>query len=129
MTSPLTGRGRSPVRANPMDTFSRRRYVDRGNFGPGRAVSKSEGALYRVGEPFVPGRAQWDAGAKYHFGRGGHELMLFWPGISGDVERDVARARARFALIREGCLVVLAYRFGRAVPWGTAPFAWHLSPG
>src|SRR4051812_38634644 len=111
-----------------MDFLGRRSGVDGDGPGSDRDGPPDRAALYRVGEPFVPGRARWDEGAKYRFGRRGHELMLFRAGPSEDVVRDVARGQARFALVREGCLVVLAYRFARSVPWGTAPFAWHLSP-
>ncbi|MBX6315668.1 MAG: hypothetical protein IRY99_22550, partial [Isosphaeraceae bacterium] len=67
--------------------------------------------------------------AEYRFRRGRHELVLTARGATPALVEAVARGEAEFALIVEGPLLVLGYRFGTAVPWSaTAPFYWHLLP-
>ncbi len=41
---------------------------------------------------------------------------------------DVRRSPAEFAMIVEHPVIVLAYRFGTSIPWGDAPYSWHLQP-
>jgi hypothetical protein len=82
-----------------------------------------------VGEPFEPGCSSWPEGTRYQFGLSGHELLICRLGIGPDLEEAVRRGPAEFALIVEPPLIVLAYRFGRVIPWSTAPFSWHMLPG
>jgi hypothetical protein len=84
--------------------------------------------VYRVGERFHRGRADWPAGSEFAFGPGGHELTLFRSGIGPELIDDVRRGPAEFALIVEQPVVVLAYRFGDSIPWEDAPYSWHLQP-
>jgi hypothetical protein len=84
--------------------------------------------IYRVGEPFHPGHPEWPSGAEFAFGPAGYELTLFHRGIAPAVEDAVERGPAEFALIVRPSVIVLAYRFGDAIPWGDAPYSWHLQP-
>jgi hypothetical protein len=84
--------------------------------------------VYRVGESFYRGRSEWPPGAEFAFGPAGHELTLFHPGITPDVVDAVRRGPAEFALIVRPPVIVLAYRFGDSIPWGDAPYSWHLQP-
>jgi hypothetical protein len=95
-----------------------------------RGISRTgKGRPYRVGEPLQEGRTRWPKGAHYAYGVDGHELTLFWPGVTAEVERAVAREDAEFALVCEPPLLIFAYRFGAAVPWADVPYAWHLTVG
>lgn len=84
--------------------------------------------VYRVGELFYRGRRRWPAKAEFAFGPGGHELTLFHPEIGPGVIDDVRRGPAEFALIVEPPILVLAYRFGDAIPWEDTAYSWHLQP-
>ncbi len=83
---------------------------------------------YRVGEPFHRGRRDWPAGSEFAFGLAGHELTLFHPEIGPDLIDDVRRGPAEFGLIVRQPVIVLAYRFGDAIPWEDTPYSWHLQP-
>jgi hypothetical protein len=84
-----------------------------------------EGAPNRYGAD----RARWHTGAEYRYRRGGHELVLALHGITDLQAEAVAGGEAEFALVVEGPLPVLGYRFGAAVPWAaTAPFHWQGLP-
>lgn len=64
-------------------------------------------------------------GAHYRYRRGTHELRLALLGPADRQVDDVAHGEAEFALIVEGPLIVLGYRFGEAIPWSAAaPFHW-----
>ncbi len=92
----------------------------------GRAVVPA----YRVGESFVRGRRRWPSGAEFSFGPAGAELTLFHPGrpVPPAVVEAVQGGPAEFALIVRPGVLVLAYRFGDAIPWADAPYSWHLQP-
>jgi hypothetical protein len=83
---------------------------------------------YRVGEKLRPGSRSWPEGARYSYGLCGHELILSQPRVDPALEKAVGRGPVEFALVVEAPLIVLIYRFGNVVPWGNAPFAWHLQP-
>jgi hypothetical protein len=84
--------------------------------------------IYRVGEPFCRGYQTWPEGAQFACGRGGHELTLFCSDIDDDMVNEVRRGQAEFALIVQPSVIVLAYRFGRSIPWNDVPYSWHLQP-
>jgi hypothetical protein len=84
--------------------------------------------LYRVGEPFRRHRSSWPAGAYFTCSPGGLELTLFQPRIHAEVVHEVSQGPAEFAMFVEPPLLVLAYRFGRSIPWTDVPYSWHLQP-
>ena len=84
--------------------------------------------VYRVGEPFRSGRSAWPEGAQFNYNVAGHELTLFYSNIRDDMIDEVRRGQAEFAMIVEHPVIVLAYRFGNSIPWGDAPYSWHLQP-
>ena len=90
---------------------------------PGGRVRSPLAQVYRVGEPFYPGNREWPPGADFAFGPAGYELTLFHREIAPAVEDAVRRGTAEFALIVRPSLIVLAYRFGDAIPWGTPRIA------
>lgn len=74
-------------------------------------------------------RARRHTGAEYRYRRGDHELVLSLHGITDLQAEAVAGGEAEFALMIEGPLLVLGYRFGDAVPWAaTAPLHWQGLP-
>jgi hypothetical protein len=95
---------------------------------PLRRVRRPVAPVYRVGELLHRGRRRWPSGAEFAFGPGGHELTVFSAGIGPDLVDAVRRGPAEFALVVEGPVIVLAYRFGESIPWGDAPYCWHLQP-
>ncbi len=84
--------------------------------------------IYRVGELFRQGHHSWPAGSRFTSSPGGLELTLFEPNVSDDMVDEVRGGQAEFALISEPSVIVLAYRFGQAIPWEDVPYAWHLQP-
>jgi len=82
--------------------------------------------VYRVGELFHRERRSWPGGAQFTCGPGGYELTLFHPEVREDLVNAVRRGPAEFALIVETQVIVLAYRFGEAIPWNDVPYSWHL---
>jgi hypothetical protein len=71
----------------------------------------------------------WPGGARYDYRRGAHELVLSSRGVDDRQAATIGRAEAEFALVVEGPLLVLGYRFGVSGPWSyTAPFNWHMVP-
>src|SRR5689334_12341456 len=78
--------------------------------------------VYRVGEPLQRGRRRWPAGAQYAYGPAGHELTLFHRAVDESMVQDVRSGEAEFAVITRPPVIVLAYRFGAAIPWSDAPY-------
>src|SRR3954451_10298344 len=71
----------------------------------------------------------WIESAEYQYRLGRHRLTLAFPGVPSRLEAAVGGAEAEFALVVEGPLLVLGYRFGDAVPWSwAAPYNWHFAP-
>jgi hypothetical protein len=98
-------------------------------FETNRVRTQAEGRVvptYRVGEPFRRARGSWPEGAQFYHSPAGHELTLFHSDITEDMVQDVRQGHSEFALIVEPPVIVLAYRFGRSIPWGDAPYSWHL---
>src|SRR5271165_692018 len=83
-------------------------------------------SVYRVGERFRQGHYNWPEGAQFTYGPGGLELTLFHKNICDDLISDVRRGSAEFALIVDLPIMVLAYRFGKSMPWNDVPYSWHL---
>lgn len=81
---------------------------------------------YRVGEPYIAGRVGWPERVEYNFRGGGHELRMFLPGLRAREVRAVRQEPAEFGLLVEGDVLLFLYRFGAAIPWGDAPYSWHL---
>lgn len=84
--------------------------------------------LYRVGERLRKGRHSWPDGAQFAYSPAGHELTLFRTDIDAEVTNEIGRGEAEFALVVELPVLVLAYRFGRLIPWNDTPYCWHLQP-
>jgi hypothetical protein len=84
--------------------------------------------VYRVGELFHHDRQSWPARSRFSYSPGGLELTLFEREIRADMIEDVRRGESEFALLIEPPVIVLAYRFGQAIPWDDAPYTWHLQP-
>jgi hypothetical protein len=83
---------------------------------------------YRVGEPLRKGRQRWPVASQYVHGHHGHELTLFLPQIDQQRIDDVKRGDAEFAVVAWHPLLLLAYRFGRSIPWSDVPYCWHMQP-
>ena len=84
--------------------------------------------IYRVGELFRQGYESWPAGSRFTYSPGGLELTLFYPDIHDSMIDDVRQGESEFAIISEPPVIVLAYRFGKAIPWEDVPYTWHLQP-
>lgn len=83
---------------------------------------------YEVGQPYLPGRTRWPAGADYNWRAGQHELRLFFSRLGDREVRDVRTREAEFGLYVEQPLIVLLYRFGASIPWSDAPYSIWLVP-
>jgi hypothetical protein len=84
--------------------------------------------LYRVGEPLQRGRRHWPSGTQYIHGIRGHELTIFLPHVGEQLAENVKNGEGEFAVIAKLPLIVLAFRFGRSVPWSDVPYCWHMQP-
>jgi hypothetical protein len=82
--------------------------------------------VYRVGEYFRRSVRNWPEGAEFTHGPAGFELTLFRCKIDDLAVEEVRSGRAEFALIVESPVLVLAYQFGKALPWSDVPYYWHL---
>ena len=77
----------------------------------------------------TPARIPWLGGSEYQYRLGRHKLILTTCGVASRHEAAVGRAKAEFAFVIEGPLLVLGYRFGAALPWSwAAPYNWHFAP-
>jgi hypothetical protein len=81
-----------------------------------------------VGKPYHPNVSTWPEGGEYNFRAGQHELLLRFGNLKPEEIRDVAEAVCEFALTVEQGIIFLLYRFGRAIDWSDAPYAWRLVP-
>lgn len=95
---------------------------------PSPPVRRPVAPRYRVGELLQPGRRRWPAACQYAYGTNGHELTLFVRNISNRLIHDIRQEDAEFALIAKSPVVLLAFRFGQAIPWSDAPFCVHMHP-
>ena len=83
---------------------------------------------YSVDALYNPNRTSWPECAQYNYRGGEHELLLFWRAPARDEVNDVRKGEAEFALLVEGDVVWLLYRFGNSVRWSDAPFTIHRVP-
>jgi len=82
----------------------------------------------QVGQLYHPNRTRWPEVAEFNFDAAGYELRLFM-GSPTPAEVDAVRsAPADLALLDLAGSVWLLYRFEPGVPWGDAPYTWHLVP-
>jgi hypothetical protein len=98
-----------------------RRTGERRNTG-----SRSTGPVYRVGEYFRRDIRTWPEGAEFSHSPAGFELTLFRSKVDDLAIEGIRTGRAEFALIVESPVLVMAYRFGKAIPWSDVPYYWHL---
>lgn len=87
---------------------------------------------YSVSQRYHPDRASWPDGVtQYNYRSGGHELILFLARPRSTEVQTVKRGNTEFALVTQDDLLLLLYRFdknGDGLPWGDAPYSWHLVP-
>jgi hypothetical protein len=81
-----------------------------------------------VGKLYHPGIRHWPEGGEYNFRSGGHELLLRFVRPAAQEVEAVSRGDCEFALASVGDILFFLYRFGKAVRWSDAPYAWHLLP-
>jgi hypothetical protein len=85
-----------------------------------------------VGAPFNVNISRWPEGAHYVFRREQHELLIFLAGASAEEIAALARGQPHeLALVAEPPILLFLYRFGdpgEGIPWGVAPYSWHLLP-
>lgn len=79
-----------------------------------------------VGQLYLAGRRSWPEAAEFNFRGGAFELRLFLPGLRADEIQDLRQGRTEFALVVEGDVILLLYRFGGSIPWSDAPYTIHL---
>lgn len=83
---------------------------------------------YKVGELYHQDRTVWEERTEYNFREGGHELRIFMAHLTAREIADVRFNEAEFGLFVQGDILLFLYRFGRSIPWGDAPYSWHLVP-
>lgn len=81
-----------------------------------------------VGELYSPTRTEWPQVADYNFRNGLHELRIFLKSPTRQEVRAVKKSRVDLALVEEGDVIVLLFRFEPGMPWSDASFNWHLVP-
>lgn len=66
--------------------------------------------------------------AHYNYYDNGHELQLLMASPTREEIRAAREGEAEFALLVEGPVIFILYRFGgeAGIPWGDAPFTIHL---
>ncbi len=84
--------------------------------------------VLEVGRPYIVGRRKWPEGVEYNCRSGGHELRLFFDSPSASEIEAVRIGECEFALVMEGPVIFLMYKFGVAINWSDAPYSWHLVP-
>ncbi len=82
--------------------------------------------LYKVGEPYSLTRTRWPQMVDYNH-RLGHEMRMFVPDLSLSDVAAIAQGRLDLALVEEGPILFLLYRFAGFGPWSDAPYNWHLT--
>lgn len=87
-------------------------------------------AMYAVGKLYHPNRTRWPQSPQFNFRSGLYELVLFFENATKAEIDAVRRDPAEFALTTTGNpdLLFFLYRFGSRVPWGDAPYSWHMVP-
>lgn len=68
-------------------------------------------------------RSRQEEWSCYTYRLGVHELSLFDHHPSSRAIAAVQQGPAEFALVEEGPVLLLCYRFGEAAPWGAAPYS------
>jgi hypothetical protein len=66
--------------------------------------------------------------ARYTYADGEHDLLLRMRGIGDRHVEAVRQTEAEFALLAADPLLLLAARFGDAIPWSVASYCWHHVP-
>jgi hypothetical protein len=84
--------------------------------------------VLEVGKPYISGRREWPEGVEYNFRAGEHELCFFFRSPPRIEVEALLRGEAEFALVVDGPVIFLMYRFGEAINWSDAPYSWHLVP-
>lgn len=82
--------------------------------------------VYKIGELYHPNRKNWPELAQYNYRGGEHELVLFFNHPTNTEIHDLRQGEAELALYVERSLIILLYRFGRAIDWSDAPYSYHL---
>lgn len=83
--------------------------------------------VYAVGQPYT-NRRTWPELAQYNYRAGEYELVLFLKHPNVNEVQAVQNGPFEMRLYAKGRLIVLAYRFGDAIPWSDAPYSIHLVP-
>lgn len=81
-----------------------------------------------VGEPYIPGKTSWPEGAEYNYDGNGHELRLFFGSPTEQEIRSVRRSPVHLALLVEGPIIDLVWRFEGFGDWSDCPYSIHLIP-
>lgn len=81
-----------------------------------------------VGEPYIPGKTSWPEVVEYNYDLNGHELRLFFGSPTDQEIRSVRRSPVHLALLVEGPVIYLVWRFEGFGSWSDGPFSIHLVP-
>lgn len=80
-----------------------------------------------VGGTYHPHRQRWDEHIQYEYSQGMHELRVCLNGLKAAEIDAIVRGEAGFALVVDGPLLLLLFRFEGALNWSDAPFTiWRL---
>lgn len=82
-------------------------------------------AEYQVGKPYNSAVREWLETPKYDFRSGAHELVLFFNKPTSAEISAVKTGKAEFALVVQGDIIFLLYRFGTPIDWSDASYSWH----
>lgn len=80
-----------------------------------------------VGQLYNPSRTSWPETVQYNFYANGHDLQLFFAGLTEMEIEEVQTGECEFALDVESGIIFFLCRFG-SQPWSDAPYTWHRVP-
>jgi hypothetical protein len=83
---------------------------------------------YSVGQLYNPNVRRWPEKPQFNFRQGGFELVLFYDRPSLTEILEIQSHQAEFALVVQGDVIFLLYRFGTAGLWSDAAYSYHLVP-
>jgi hypothetical protein len=83
---------------------------------------------YKVGALYHPGRRRWPESPQFNFRQSEFELVLFYAGPTISEILAIKDSPVEFALVVQGDVIFLLYRFGTTGRWADAAYSYHLVP-
>lgn len=91
-------------------------------------VERFSQLTFEVGQPYCPGRINWQETCEFSWRGGQLELLLVWEQPTPAEIEGVARAPMWVGFKIEGPLIFFLVRFEGVSSWADAPYSFHLVP-